>query len=173
MNRSKWLWAGVVLFALASCGKNTAPMDRSNPPAVPPGGAAGQPMASPHGGAWAGGTGAMPVNTWTISGKVELAPQFAGKVGASDVLYVIARKPGERQPLAVERYEAPAFPLDYTLHTGHGGGGPEPPAGMEVVAKLSRSGLAGPPQPGDLEGSHDGVAAAGATDVNITLNVEH
>ena len=115
----------------------------------------------------------MPQNAWTIAGTIELPPALAGKTGPSDVLYVFAREPGQGQPVAVERYEAPAFPLSYALQSGHGPAGTNPPPAMEVVAKLSRSGMAGPPQPGDLEGRYDGVATAGASGVDIVLDIEH
>jgi len=162
-----------VVFFGAACGKNTAKMDGGAAPAPGPAapGAPDQPV-SPHGPMGMGG-GAMPVNAWTIAGTVQLAPELAGKVHATDVLYVIARLPGERMPLAVERFPGPVFPLAYTLRSGHGSSPTEPPQAMEVVAKLSRSGTVGPAQPGDLEGTYEGTAAPDSTGVDITINVQH
>jgi hypothetical protein len=168
----------IVLLVLVSCGKNTAPMDKQSTAAAPgagpasPGGAPGAPMPSPHG-AWAGGGGAMPQNAWTISGTIDLAPAFTGKTQPTDVLYIFAREPGQGQPVAVERYPSPVFPLQYALQSGHGPAGTNPPPSMEVVAKLSRSGMAGPPKPGDLEGRYDGVATAGASGIDVVLDIEH
>jgi cytochrome c-type biogenesis protein CcmH len=115
----------------------------------------------------------MPMNAWTVSGTIDLAPELAGKTGGSDVLYVMARVPGERMPLSVERYPAPAFPLAYRLRSGHGAGAADAPPAMEILARLSRAGTAGPPQPGDLEGTYDGTAAAGATGVDFVIDIEH
>jgi hypothetical protein len=161
------------VFFGASCGKNTTAMDGSVPPAPGPAApGAADPAVSPHGPMGMGGGGTMPVNAWTVSGTVQLAVEFSGKSTPTDVLYVIARLPGERMPLAVERFPAPVFPLAYTLRSGHGTSPTDAPQALEVVAKLSRSGTAGPPQPGDLEGKYDGSAAPNATGVDITLNVQ-
>jgi cytochrome c-type biogenesis protein CcmH len=111
---------------------------------------------------------------WTITGTIRLAPELEGKVGATDVLYVLARVAGQRMPLAVERVPAPAFPLAYTLSSGHAGGAAGgPPSALEVVARVSRAGTAGPAQPGDLEGTFDGQAAPGATGVDIVIGKQY
>ena len=156
-----------------ACGKNTSPMEGPAPTVVP-GGAAPSPVAAPPHGRMPPGDpgGAMPANPWSVSGRVDLAPQFAGKVAQTDVLFVMAREPGKRMPVSVERFPAPRFPLEYTLHSGHGESTAAPPA-MEVVARLSRGGTAGPPQPGDLEGTYAGTATAGATGVNVVLDVQY
>ncbi len=105
-----------------------------------------------------------------ISGTVMLGPDVPGGPVQSGALYIIARR-GAGPPLAVKRIEAPRFPVAYTL-------GPEdamlpgrPVDGdLEIVARLSRSGAAGPAGPGDLEGRFPGnPVRPGTTGVDITL----
>jgi cytochrome c-type biogenesis protein CcmH len=173
------LGLGLVLagLAVASCGKNATRLDGAGPPpATQPAGPV-EPMANPHAGAMTGGTPGAPVEPvpeWTIGGTIQLVPEFAGKVGESDVLFVMARVPGQRMPVAVERFAAPTFPLAYTLHSGHSAGpAGGPPPQLEILARLSRSGTAGPPQPGDLEGIFDGQASPGATGVDFVVGKQY
>jgi len=163
----------VVGLAVAACGKNASRLDDAAALPVPePGSAAGGgPAAAPQGGAWAG---TMAPTGWTISGTVQLAPELQGKVAATDVLFVMARAPGQRMPVAVERIEAPQFPVAYTLSTGHGTeGAGSTPAELEVLARVSKSGMAGPPQAGDLEGIYGGRAVPGATGVDFVVRIRH
>jgi cytochrome c-type biogenesis protein CcmH len=107
---------------------------------------------------------------WTVSGTVTLAPAVAYEKGANDVLFVTARVPGRRMPVAVARLPAPSFPQRYELRAGHAtndAGGM--PIELEIAARLSRSGLAGPVQPGDLEGAREGKVAPGADGIDIVI----
>ena len=163
--------------AVASCGKNATRLDGSGPPPTTQPAGPVEPMANPHTGAMMGGPpGAQgaPVPEWTIAGTIQVAPEFAGKAGASDVLFVMARVPGQHMPVAVERFAAPTFPLAYTLRSGHAAGqAGGPPQQLEVLARLSRSGTAGPPQPGDLEGVFDGQASPGATGIDFVVGKQY
>jgi hypothetical protein len=117
----------------------------------------------------AAGTGAADSGTPLVQGTVSL-PAGAGAPGGA--LFVIARKAGTAggPPLAVKRIESPRFPVAYAI-------GPEdamipgrPVDGpFEVVARLSRSGAAGPARPGDLEGRPAAAVASGARGVDIVL----
>jgi cytochrome c-type biogenesis protein CcmH len=104
-----------------------------------------------------------------VTGTVSLGPGVEGG-SSSGVLYVIARR-GAGPPLAVKRIESPRFPVAYTL-------GPEdamvpgrPVEGsLEIVARLSRGGAAGPAKPGDLEGrAARNPVTPGAAGVDIVL----
>lgn len=96
---------------------------------------------------------------------VSLAPEFADAVGAGDVLFVIARRPGvPGPPLAVRRLAAGMLPAQIRLDDSHAMA-----PGMtlsladewEVVARVSRSGTP-QAQPGDFEGRlRIGRSAAG------------
>lgn len=90
-----------------------------------------------------------------IEGRVELAPALAGKVKPADTVFVYARLPGERMPLAMVRRRAGELPLDFRLDDSVA---MSPAAKLsdakevEIVARVSRSGTA-QPQAGDLEGA--------------------
>jgi len=51
-----------------------------------------------------------------VSGQVEIAPELKSKIKAGDVLMVIARKPGERMPVAVLKTSVTAFPINFVLN---------------------------------------------------------
>ncbi|QWE08275.1 c-type cytochrome biogenesis protein CcmI [Polynucleobacter ibericus] len=51
-----------------------------------------------------------------ISGKVELSAQLKSKIKPGDIVMVIARKPGERMPVAVLKAPAIDFPMSFTLN---------------------------------------------------------
>lgn len=105
-----------------------------------------------------------------VAGTVSLAAGTGGGAGQPGALFVIVRQ-GSGPPLAVKRIESPRFPLAYTV-------GPEdvmvagrPVDGeVEVLARLSRSGAAGPARPGDLEGRFArNPVRPGASRVDIVL----
>jgi cytochrome c-type biogenesis protein CcmH len=136
-----WCWAG--------CDRNIEPFREPAPPAA----------------------AASPAPGWTVTGTVRLAPGSETAVPAGAVLYLTARAPGERMPLAVERVEAPRFPLPFVLRSGHGMGGSNVvPERLEVGARLSRSGAAGPAAPGDREGRSAEAVPPGATNVEVILD---
>ena len=51
-----------------------------------------------------------------VSGQVDIAPELKSKIKAGDVLMVIARKPGERMPVAVLKTAVTAFPANFVLN---------------------------------------------------------
>jgi cytochrome c-type biogenesis protein CcmH len=51
-----------------------------------------------------------------VSGQVDIAPELKSKIKAGDVLMVIARKPGERMPVAVLKTPVTAFPISFVLN---------------------------------------------------------
>ncbi|MFQ5894117.1 MAG: hypothetical protein ACE5H5_07360 [Nitrospinota bacterium] len=108
----------------------------------------------------------------TIHGRLSLAPGLAEKASPEAVLFIIARRPGRRAPLAVVRLQGVTFPLSYTLGPQH----VMTPSGrfegeVEVSARLDKDGLIGPPQPGDLEGLYPrNPVSVGERGVDFTLN---
>ncbi len=147
---------------VCSCSKSVGPFD----PAL--GDAASLANATPLGPA--GPPVALPP-AWTISGTIRIAPDLQDKIGPTDVVFVTARVPGQRMPIAVSRIGNLAFPMAFTLdpsHAGEGGGGP--PEGLDVSARVSKGGMAGPAKPGDLEGRHAGPVKPGASGVEITID---
>lgn len=51
-----------------------------------------------------------------VSGQVNIAPELQSKIKAGDVLMVIARKPGERMPVAVLKTAVTTFPMNFVLN---------------------------------------------------------
>ena len=51
-----------------------------------------------------------------VSGQVDISPELKPKIKAGDVLMVIARKPGERMPVAVLKTPVTAFPISFVLN---------------------------------------------------------
>lgn len=171
---SPTLVACLAALVASGCTRNIAPLEELDAPGsgAPFGMPGGQPPAMPPGGARAGGPPpASPAPAWSVSGTVSLAAALVEHVPPDAVLFVFARVPGQRMPVAVQRFPAPRFPVAFTLQAGHAG---EPegaaPAQLEVVARVSRGGMAGPPQAGDLEGQASGPCPPGATGVTVTVD---
>jgi cytochrome c-type biogenesis protein CcmH len=51
-----------------------------------------------------------------VSGEINIAPDLKSKINPGDVLMVIARKPGERMPVAVLKTAVTAFPMNFVLN---------------------------------------------------------
>ena len=51
-----------------------------------------------------------------VSGQIDIAPDLKSKIKAGDVLMVIARKPGERMPVAVLKTPVTTFPMGFVLN---------------------------------------------------------
>ncbi len=104
-----------------------------------------------------------------ISGTVTVAADLQIHVPDDAVLFVIARK-SAGPPFAVLRIAQPRFPQPFRI-------GPEnvmmagtPFEGaVHIAARLSRSGTAGPAQPGDLEGELAKPVPVGSGNVTVTL----
>ncbi len=56
------------------------------------------------------------ISNKAVSGRVEIAPELKAKVKLGDILMVIARKPGERMPVAVLKTAVTAFPMSFILN---------------------------------------------------------
>jgi cytochrome c-type biogenesis protein CcmH len=106
----------------------------------------------------------------TISGEVSLAADLKKSFAANDVLMVIARKPGERMPIAVYRTQLsdlPAkFKLDDTMSMNQQVQLSQQKS-IELEARLSKSGQA-KPEAGDLF-SDPVPVSLGASNVAVRL----
>ena len=128
---------------------------RSLAPPEAPSMTTGAPAASPEGPA--------------ISGTLAIAPDLAGRIRDTAVVFIIARR-ASGPPFAVKRIAPPRFPLAFRI-------GPEDVmmAGeafdgeVRVSARVSQTGTAGPPQPGDLEGEHGAAVRIGARNVDVVI----
>ncbi|MEK6619332.1 MAG: hypothetical protein AABY90_11615 [Nitrospirota bacterium] len=111
--------------------------------------------------------------TGVIAGQVTIAPALAAKVSATDVLFVIVRRPqGPPRPIAVKRIDGPRFPMSFEITKNDVMvEGSELRGMVDVVARLDKDGRAGPPQNGDLEGQFDkNPTLVGARNIEIVIN---
>ncbi len=107
-----------------------------------------------------------------VSGRVQIAPALAARIGPADTLFVFARAAqGQRMPLAILRRTADARGLDFRLDDSMAMA-PELRlsgfAQLVIGARISRSGQA-TPQPGDLVGLSSPVAP-GTTGVQVLID---
>jgi len=111
----------------------------------------------------------------TISGHILLAPARKGDVSPNDVVYLVARRiadnPSARGALvAVKRYTAASFPIDFTLGAGdmmfqNGAFDGE----MSLAARVDKDGDPITRRKGDVFGTVDRVRV-GATGVDVKLD---
>ena len=87
-----------------------------------------------------------------ISGKIELSADLKSKLKPGDILMVIARKPGERMPVAVLKTAATDFPMNFSL-TDALALNPSAPLSQlseaSIEVRVSKTGMA-KPESGDL-----------------------
>ena len=106
-----------------------------------------------------------------ISGKIELSADLKSKLKSGDIVMVIARKPGERMPVAVLKVNAENFPMNFTLNDGLAMN-PSAPlsqlAEASVEVRISKTGMA-KPEAGDLISSPQTIKI-GSKDVRILVD---
>ena len=95
-----------------------------------------------------------------IHGRVSLAPEWAGKVGPQDTVFVYATAvSGSRMPVAIVRTTVAALPFDFVLDDSTAMNPSAKLSSMSEVTvrvRVSKSGQA-MPQPGDVMGSVSSV----------------
>ena len=111
------------------------------------------------------------VNTKGISGKIEIAVDIKSKVRFSDIVMVIARKPGERMPVAVLRTSVSEFPMSFLL-TDALAMNPSSPLSQlseaSVEVRISKTGMA-MPESGDLISAPQTVKV-GANNIRLVID---
>ncbi len=92
------------------------------------------------------------INNQGVSGKIGITSELQAKVKVGDTLLVIARKPGERMPVAVLKAAVAAFPMNFVLNDSLAMSSnalisqlPE----VSVEVRISKTGMA-MPESGDL-----------------------
>lgn len=105
-----------------------------------------------------------------ISGTISLPPALGERTSASDVVFVVARRPGAQgPPVAVARLEGNRYPMAFTLDDRSlmlGGIWPE---AVEIEARVDGDGDPLTRAPRDLAGRAPGPARPGDLDVRIEL----
>ncbi|MEY3418281.1 MAG: hypothetical protein RJA46_52 [Pseudomonadota bacterium] len=106
-----------------------------------------------------------------VSGQVEIAPELKSKIQPGDVFMVIARKPGERMPVAVLKTAVTAFPMNFVLNDALAMSPnalisqlPE----VSVEVRISKTGMA-MPESGDLLSAPQNIKV-GTTNARLMIN---
>jgi len=111
------------------------------------------------------------VNTKGISGKIEIAADIKSKVKSSDIVMVIARKPGERMPVAVLRTSVSEFPMSFSL-TDALAMNPSSPLSQlseaSIEVRISKTGMA-MPESGDLISAPQ-IVKVGANNIRLVID---
>jgi cytochrome c-type biogenesis protein CcmH len=105
----------------------------------------------------------------SISGSVTLAPSLSGSAKPDDAVFIFARNAqGSRMPLAILRKQVKDLPIHYTLNFSMATGTTPTDGGVQVLARISKSGNAVAAK-GDLSGTSE-VVKINAKDVSIEIN---
>ena len=114
----------------------------------------------------------------TIEGKVSIPHNLANKVGASDILYILAYPPSEsrpslRTPLAVHKIAPVIFPVKYVISQDDIVFPERNFEGlMEIGARLHKNPESSPAQQGEFEGvAKKNPVQPGSKNVDITLEI--
>jgi cytochrome c-type biogenesis protein CcmH len=111
------------------------------------------------------------VGTKGISGKIEIAADLRSKVKSGDIVLVIARKPGERMPVAVLKTSVSEFPMSFSL-TDALAMNPNSPLSQlseaSIEVRISKTGMA-KPEVGDLISTPQTVKV-GANNIRLVID---
>jgi cytochrome c-type biogenesis protein CcmH len=111
------------------------------------------------------------VNTKGISGMIEIAADIKSRVKSGDIVMVIARKPGERMPVAVLKTSVSEFPMSFSL-TDALAMNPSAPLSQlseaSIEVRISKTGMA-KPEVGDLISSPQ-IVKVGANNVRLVID---
>jgi cytochrome c-type biogenesis protein CcmH len=113
----------------------------------------------------------QPLTAQSVSGKVNISADLKSRVQPGDVLMVIARKPGERMPVAVFKVPVTDFPMSFAL-TDQLAMNPNAPISrlseVAIEARISKTGMA-KAEPGDLLSAVQTVSL-GSNQVKLVVN---
>ena len=110
-------------------------------------------------------------NTKGVSGKIEIAVDMKSKVKSGDIVMVIARKPGERMPVAVLKTSVSEFPMSFSLTDALAMNPSSPLSGLSeasIEVRISKTGMA-KPEVGDLISAPQTVKV-GASNVRLVID---
>ena len=119
-----------------------------------------------------GGLSSKPsVSTKGVSGKIEISTDLKSKVKSGDIVMVIARKPGERMPVAVLRTGISDFPMNFSL-TDALAMNPSAPLSQlseaSIEVRISKTGMA-KPEAGDLISTPQ-IVKVGANNIRLVID---
>ncbi len=106
-----------------------------------------------------------------ISGKIEISTDLRSQVKPSDIVMVIARKPGERMPVAVLKTAVSAFPMNFSL-TDALAMNPSSPLSQlseaSIEVRISKTGMA-KPEVGDFISAPQ-IVKVGADNIRLVID---
>ena len=106
-----------------------------------------------------------------ISGKIELSSGMKPKIKPGDIVMVIARKPGDRMPVAVLKVPATDFPMRFTLSDALAMNPAAPLSQLSeasIEVRISKTGMA-KPEAGDLISTAQTIQV-GTKDVRLLVD---
>ena len=106
-----------------------------------------------------------------ISGQIELSAELKLKVKPGDIVMVIARKPGERMPVAILKVPAKDFPMSFALNDALAMNPSTPLSQLSeasVEVRISKTGMA-KPEAGDLISSVQ-LIKVGSKNIRLVVN---
>ena len=106
-----------------------------------------------------------------IGGKIELSTDLKSKIRPGNIVMVIARKPGERMPVAVLKVPATDFPMSFILNDSLAMNPSAPLSQLSeasVEVRISKTGMA-KPEVGDLISSVQTIKV-GTTNVRLLVD---
>ena len=111
------------------------------------------------------------VSTKGVSGKIEISTDLKSQVKSGDIVMVIARKPGERMPVAVLRTGISDFPMNFSL-TDALAMNPSAPLSQlseaSIEVRISKTGMA-KPEAGDLISTPQ-IVKVGANNIRLVID---
>ena len=111
------------------------------------------------------------VNTKGIAGKIEISSALKSKVQSGDLVMVIARKPGERMPVAVLKMAVSVFPISFSLTDALAMNPSMPLSGLSeasIEVRISKTGMA-KAEMGDLISSAQ-IVKLGTSNVRLVVD---
>jgi len=106
----------------------------------------------------------------TVAGTITVDPKLAKKISPTDTIYIMAKQ-GMGPPLAVKKVAAGQLPLSFELGPSDVMMQGMPFEGeVTIVARVDKDGMAGPPQPGDLEGKTSQPVRVGDQSVAVKID---
>ena len=112
-----------------------------------------------------------PISKQAVSGTVEISPALKAKVKSTDIVMVIARKPGERMPVAVLKVGVSDFPMRFEINDALA---MNPNSlfsqlvEVSIEVRISKSGMA-MPEPGDLISTPQTIKV-GSSNIRLLVN---
>ena len=106
-----------------------------------------------------------------VSGRVDITPELKSRLKSGDVLMVIARKSGERMPVAILKTPVTSFPMNFVLNDALAMNPNSllsrlPEVSIEI--RISKTGMA-MPESGDLISAPQ-IVKVGTSDVQFLIN---